>query len=86
MKFTGSFTGSFEMEPEEFGRFLAAIPPDVRQQFIDSAIKAYPVMLTEFMKTSGASLPALPAPVFNVFDPFGLSQLLLGSTQSKRAP
>lgn len=67
MKFT------IEVEPEEFGQFVAGFPPEVRQQFIDSAIKAYPMMVGEFMKTSGFKMPG--APEFNPLDPFGLFKL-----------
>ena len=65
MKFT------VEIEPEEFGKFIAGFPPEVRQQFIDSAIKAYPMMMGEMMKNSAFKFPQ-QADDFNPFDPFGL--------------
>lgn len=65
MKFT------IEIEPEEFGKFIAGFPPEVRQQFIDSAIKAYPMMMGEMMKNSAFKFPQ-QADDFNPFDPFGL--------------
>ena len=76
MKFT------VEIEPEEFGQFIAAFPPEVRQQFIDSAIKAYPMMMGEFMKTSGFKMP--DANDFNPLDPFGLLKLWGSITPTKK--
>lgn len=64
MKFT------IEIDPEDFGKFLVSIPPEVRQQFIDSAIKAYPMMIGELMKSSGVTFP--DAQTFNPADPFGV--------------
>jgi hypothetical protein len=60
---------TIEIEPEEFGQFISAFPAEVRQQFIDSAIKAYPMMFTEMMKSSGIKIPT--AAEFNPMDPFG---------------
>lgn len=64
MKFT------IEIEPEEFGKMISSFPPEVRQQFIDSAIKAYPMMYAEFMKSAGLTMPNA-TPTANPLDPFG---------------
>jgi hypothetical protein len=61
---------TFKIDPEEFGKMIAAFPPEVRQQFIDSAIKAYPMMMAEMMKNSGFQFPQHESD-FNPFDPFG---------------
>lgn len=66
---------TFKINPEEFGRMIAAFPPEVRQQFIDSAIKAYPMMMTEMMKNSAFPFPKTPDD-FNPFDPFGLMKMM----------
>lgn len=75
MKFT------VEIEPEDFAKFISAFPPEVRQQFIDSAIKAYPMMMGELMKTSGFKMP--DANAFNPMDPFGVGKLWLGMLGNK---
>lgn len=76
MKFT------VEIEPEEFGQFIAGFPAEVRQQFIDSAIKAYPMMMSEMMKTSGFKMP--DATSYNPMDPFGLFKLWGSMTPTKK--
>jgi hypothetical protein len=62
---------TFKIDPEEFGRMISAFPPEVRQQFIDSAIKAYPMMMAEMMKNSAFKFPQQQDD-FNPFDPFGI--------------
>ncbi len=62
---------TFKIDPEEFGRMISAFPPEVRQQFIDSAIKAYPMMMAEMMKNSAFQFPKQPSD-FNPMDPFGI--------------
>lgn len=69
MKFT------VEIEPEDFAKFISAFPPEVRQQFIDSAIKAYPMMMGEMMKNSAFKFPQQPDD-FNPFDPFGVMKIM----------
>lgn len=64
---------TFKIEPEDFAKFISAFPPEVRQQFIDSAIKAYPMMMTEMMKSSGIKFP--DAKTFNPMDPFGFTKI-----------
>lgn len=76
-------TTTFKIEPEEFGRFLASVPPEVREQFINAAIRAYPQMVGEFMKGAGIT-PAVLAPQFDPYDPFGFVKLLSGMTSIKR--
>lgn len=69
MKFT------VDIEPEDFAKFISAFPADVRQQFIDSAIKAYPMMMSEMMKNSAFKFPQQPDD-FNPFDPFGVMKIM----------
>ncbi len=66
---------TFKIDPEEFGRMISAFPAEVRQQFIDSAIKAYPMMVAEMMKNSAFKFPQQPSD-FNPFDPFGIMKMM----------
>ncbi len=66
---------TFKIDPEEFGRMISAFPAEVRQQFIDSAIKAYPMMVAEMMKNSAFKFPQQPND-FNPFDPFGIMKMM----------
>ena len=66
---------TFKIDPEEFGRMISAFPAEVRQQFIDSAIKAYPMMVAEMMKNSAFKFPQQPDD-FNPFDPFGIMKMM----------
>lgn len=66
---------TFKIDPEEFGRMISAFPAEVRQQFIDSAIKAYPMMMSEMMKNSAFKFPQQPDD-FNPFDPFGFMKMM----------
>lgn len=76
MKVTVTITT--EIEPEEFGRMVASIPPEVRQQFIEASAKAagetYAKFFTEFMKQAAAQSSPSGAAEFNPFDPFRMWQ------------
>jgi hypothetical protein len=66
MKITGTFSGSVEIEPEEFGRLIASIPPEIRQEFYNRLIASGPDLMMQFMQ---ATLPqktgiAFPNPLW----------------------
>lgn len=65
-------TVTFRIEPEEFGRALNSIPPELRKEFMDAAITAYPTMVGEFIKQSGFKMP--DANAVNLFDPLGIGK------------
>jgi len=76
------FTVTFKMEPEDFGRIIASVPADVRQQMIDAMINAYPQMWEGFMKSSGF-LPQTSPSQNTLINPFFPWMNFLPTTKQK---